>query len=211
MPKPARQPLRVLVCCLAVGWLAWPLLRPRLSPASGIPWLVVLDGYHRLDWALQHQARSGEPILLITCPATAQPTAAQWAAQRRASRRHPESPPMLVVQDGFDTATQAVALAEWIQHRKRQGDPVPRQLLLVSDRHHFPRASIAAQIAVGGFGSKVLALPVPASTAAVSAPGSWRDWPVWRDALRLQLWRITGSTGAVLSGEELRRKVERCW
>ena len=105
-----------------VGWLAWPLLRPWFWHVSGSPWLVVLDGYHRLDWALQRQARSSQPILLITCPATAQPTPPQWVQQRQASCSFPQSPPMLVLQEGFDTATQVVALAQWLQRRQRQGD-----------------------------------------------------------------------------------------
>jgi hypothetical protein len=36
------------------------------------------------------------------------------------------------------------------------------------------------------------------------------DWPSWRVALRLQLWRATGSTGAVLSGHKLELKVQAC-
>ncbi|MCS5704714.1 hypothetical protein NZK27_00770 [Synechococcus sp. FGCU-3] len=206
-----RKCLLWLGCALVAGWLAWPLLRPRLWPASSSPWLVVLDGYHRLDGALRRQAGNGEPILLITCPATAQPTPAQLAQQSKAARLLPQRPPMLVVLDGFDTATQAVALAQWLQRRQRRGNSLPRQLLLVSDLHHFPRAQFATQIAVGGMGPEVLAFPVPASTASAPAPGSWSDWPVWRDALRLQLWRLTGSTGAFLSGAELRRKIEHCW
>lgn len=196
---------------LVVGWLVWPLLRPRIWPASGPPLLVVLDGYHRLDWALRRQARSGNPILLITCPATGQPTAAQWARQRMTSRLQSAPPPLLLLHQGFDTATQAAALAQWLQRRQQQGVAPPRQLLLVSDAHHFPRASWAAQIATGGSGSQVLPAPVPMPTNPTlpNAPW-WKNWPSWRDALRLQLWRTTGSTGAFLKPRYSQLKAATC-
>ena len=54
--KPA-LPLRLLSAGLLLTagllWLVWPWLRPRLWPAAGATWLVVLDGYHRLDAALE--------------------------------------------------------------------------------------------------------------------------------------------------------------
>ncbi len=199
-----------LVVTFALLWLAWPWLRPRLWPAAGPTWLVVLDGYHRLDTTLERQARTGEPILLITCPATGQPTAAQWARQREIALLHPQRPPLLVLQQGFDTATQAVALAQWLQHRQRQGQPAPQQLFLVSDAHHFPRASWAAQIAAGSSGSQVQPLPVRSGSAGLAQPAPWADRPSWRDALRLQLWRATGSTGAWLKPEVAARKRAAC-
>ena len=116
----------------------------------------------------------------------------------------------MVVEHGFDTATQATALAQWLQERQCLGQAIPRQLHLLSDPHHFPRARWAAQIASGGYGSEVLSLPVvplafPSGTTTPTA-----DWPSWRDALRLQLWRATGSTGAVLNGHKLELKVQAC-
>lgn len=60
----------------ALLWLAWPWLRPRLWPAQGAAWLVVLDGYHRLDAAIARQDLTAEPILLITCPPRVNPTRA---------------------------------------------------------------------------------------------------------------------------------------
>jgi len=194
-------PLRATPAVLALvllGWLVWPLLRPMLWPAAGARWLVVLDGYHRLDAALARQVRTGEPILLITCPSTGQPTPAQ---------RQAASPPLQVLQAGFDTATQAVALAGWLRGRGAQGMPLPRQIVLVSDGHHFPRATLAAQIALGASGSLV----IPLSASAGMGPGSWSQWPLWRDALRLQLWRITGSTGARLHNPQLQQKLKACF
>ena len=193
-----RPLLAGVVLSAALLWLAWPWLRPRLWPAQGSAWLVVLDGYHRLDAALERQESTAEPILLITCPLTGQPTTAQLLSQREVSQRFSSPPPLVVLEQGFDTATQATALAQWLQKRQRLGQAIPRQLHLLSDPHHFPRARWAAQIAAGGYGSEVLALPV--------VP----DWPSWRDALRLQLWRATGSTGAWLAPELAARKRVAC-
>ena len=205
-----RPLLAGVVLSAALLWLAWPWLRPRLWPAQGAAWLVVLDGYHRLDAAIARKVLTGEPILLITCPATGQPTTAQRLSQREVRRRLVPPPPLVVVEQGFDTATQATALAQWLQERRRLGQSIPRQLHLVSDPHHFPRARWAAQIAAGGYGSEVLSLPVvpPASLSGSTTPSL--DWPSWRDALRLQLWRATGSTGAVLNGHKLELKVQAC-
>ena len=194
----------------ALLWLAWPWLRPRLWPAQGAAWLVVLDGYHRLDTAIARQDLTGEPILLITCPATGQPTTAQRLRQRDVRQRLVPSPPLVVVEQGFDTATQATALAQWLLERQRLGQAIPRQLHLVSDPHHFPRARWAAQIAAGGYGSEVLALPVVTLAFASGSNTPSPDWPSWRDALRLQLWRATGSTGAWLAPELAARKRAAC-
>ncbi|MCP9890288.1 YdcF family protein [Cyanobium sp. Aljojuca 7D2] len=208
---PPRPSWLALAGATALLWLAWPLLRPRLWPAAGDPWLVVLDGYHRLDWALQRQGRSGEPILLITCLATRQPTAAQWSTHQGNTRSHPNRPQLRVLHQGFDTATQAVALAQWLQQRRQQGQPAPGQLLLVSDPHHFPRAQWAAQVAVGSSGSQVVALPVPTGVPLMTEEEWWLHWPSWRDALRLQLWRATGSTGASIKAAKRQRKVQACF
>lgn len=85
----------------ALFWCVWPWLRPRLWPAAGASWLVVLDGHHRLDAAIDRQARSAEPILLITCPATGQPSASQRDAARG---------PLQVLRGGFDTAAKLLCL-----------------------------------------------------------------------------------------------------
>jgi hypothetical protein len=95
----------------ALTWLAWPLLRPALWPATGPSWLVVLDGYHRLDAVLRRR----EPILLITCPATGQPTAAQRG----------QRPSLQVLHQGFDTATQAVALRAGNSAASSRALPLP--------------------------------------------------------------------------------------
>lgn len=175
-----------LASVAVIGWTCWPLLRPRLLPAAGPPWLVVLDGYHRLDRALALQAGAAHrrwPILLITCPQTGQPTSAQRARANGPLLVLLEHPPL-----GGDTAGQAAALGRWL--RDQSGQQRPRRLLLLSDSHHFPRARWAAQLAVGGLGTTVQPWPV---NGQASSP---ELWPAFRDALRLQLWRLSGSTGA---------------
>ena len=195
-----------------MAWLVWPLLRPMLWQAHGAPVLVVLDGYHRLDWVLQRQARSGASVLLITCPATGQPTVMQMARHQHLAQPNQPAPPLLVIRHGFDTATQGVAMAHWLQQRSRLGLPAPAELMLVSDRHHFPRAWLVFQLAAGSRGSRVRAMPVPASSAPRTPANSpwWQDAPLWRDGLRLQLWRLTGSTGAFLQADAWQAKVRAC-
>lgn len=196
----ARFTLGVLLTS-SLLWLVWPWLRPRVWPAAGAPWLVVLDGYHRLDAALVRQARSAVPILLITCPATEQPSPIQRGAARA---------PLQVLRGGADTAAQAGIFAHWLQQRPLNRRP--RRVLLLSDRHHFPRAAWVFQLAAGPSGSIVQPVAVDASAPRVLIdPWVWSQLgPALRDALRLQLWRITGSTGAWLAPEMAARKRKAC-
>lgn len=174
-------------------WLLWPLLRPVLAPAHGTTLVVVLDGYQRLDAAL---ARTGSlPLLLITCPRTGQPTAAQ--RQRAAGR------PFWLLRQGWDSAHQLTQLARWLQRPPTSLPPIGR-VLLVSDSHHLPRLLPAARIALGGQGLAVAGLT---ASSALPAPATW---PIWRDSLRLQLWRATGSTGSFLVPTQRRAKQAAC-
>lgn len=199
----------------ALLWLVWPWLRPWLWPARGPAWLVVLDGYHRLDRALAVQRRQPLPILLISCPATGQPTPQQWRQARA---------PLLLLRQGFDTAGQMAALARW-RPRLPVGpahswleQAAPAQVWLVTDPSHLPRAQLAAQIALGSGGTRVRSLPAPppgsdplvGTAPLVGAAAPTSAWPLWRDALRLQLWRLTGSTGALLRPDLLRAKRVLC-
>lgn len=195
---------------LAAGlWLSWPFLRPLLRPARGPAWLVVLDGYHRLDAALELQRRLRLPILLISCPATGQPTPAQWRRARG---------PLLVLRQGFDTASQIAALSRWRPPGSVAGSPAPSRLWILSDGFHVPRAALAGQIALGSAGTRVEPLPLypigrPIAPFRFSAPPPMPPaslWPIWRDALRLQLWRLSGSTGAVLLPRLLQHKQRLC-
>jgi len=190
-------------------WLVWPWIRPVLFPAAGRPWLLVLDGYHRLDHALTLQRQEpfrGWPILLITCPATGQPTAFQ---------RHQASLPLSVLYErprfGGDTVGQAVALEDWMKMLPPQSRP--SKLLVLSDRHHFPRATWVAQLAVGGLGTRV-----KSSLADKEVPRRWIDpwswqqiWPLQRDLLRMQFWRVSGSTGTDVNLLKSLLKRRGCW
>ena len=77
-------------------------------------------------------------------------------------------------------------------------------MLLVSDSHHLPRLLPAARLALGGQGLAVAGLT---ASSALPAPAAW---PIWRDSLRLQLWRATGSTGAFLVPIQWRAKQAAC-
>ena len=185
----------------ALLWFVWPWMRPRLWPAAGASWLVVLDGYHRLDAALDRQARSAAPILLITCPATGQPSTSQLDAARGS---------LQVLRGGADTAGQAVVFAHWLH--QQPPDRRPRMVLLFSDRHHFPRAAWAFQLAAGSSGTIVQPFAVDAAAPRLLIdPWAWSQLgPAWRDLLRLQLWRFTGSTGAWLAPDIAARKRKAC-
>jgi hypothetical protein len=190
MTPPSRS---LLLLAAAALWLLWPLLRPTLAPAPGSTLVVVFDGYHRLDAAL---ARSGSlPLLLISCPLTGQPTAAQ---RQRARFR-----PYWVLNQGWDSAQQLSWLARWLQRPPASLPPIGR-VLLASDSHHLPRLLPAARVALGGQGLAVAGL----TTASFQPPPG--PWPILRDSLRLQLWRATGSTGAFLLPATMRAKQTAC-
>jgi hypothetical protein len=161
--------------------------------------VVVFDGYHRLDAALTHTP--AEPLLLITCPRTGQPTTAQ--RQRLASR------PFWRLQQGVHSAQQLTALSRWLQQPPAVLPPIGR-VLLVSDRHHLPRLLPAARLALGGQGLRVSALLADADVPVQLRPPQPGPVPIARDWLRLQLWRATGSTGAWLAPELGARKHAAC-
>ena len=189
--------LSLLVLFCGAVWFTWPWLRPWLLPTGRGELLVVLDGNQRFDHALALQRDGNRPILLIACPVANQPSAAQRARVQGT---------LLELREGFDTATQMAALARWLQQRPSR----PRRLLLVTDAFHSPRATTAAQIAAGSLGVKVIPMPVePVSLG--SAAQEEANWPLWRDGLRLKLWRMTGSTGAALRPAIKQAKVRQCY
>jgi hypothetical protein len=201
-PSTPRHLRRTVPGALAISaaalWCFWPLLRPALAPARGATLVVVFDGYHRLDAALE---RSTGPLLLLSCPLTGQPTAAQ---RLRAGSR-----PLFLDRNGQDSARQLTALATWLAHPPAPTPPFGR-VLLVSDSHHLPRLLPAARLAVGGRGLAVAAL-----LADADWPPSQRHpppglGPIARDWLRLQLWRASGSTGDFLVPAIQHRKQREC-
>jgi len=183
----------VTALAVAALWFLWPFLRPAIAPARGTTLVVVFDGYHRLDAALD-RTRS-LPLLLISCPLTGQPSAAQ--------RRRARSRPFWVLRQGWDSSHQLTHLALWLRQPPADLPPIGR-VLLVSDSHHLPRLLPAARIALGSAGLTVATLT---ASTALPPPG---PWPILRDSLRLQLWRATGSTGAFLLPATLRAKQAAC-
>jgi len=114
------------------------------------------------------------------------PPAERLLIRTPASRPPPQPLPELL--EGFDTATQITALAGWLQ---RQPGPLPSSVWIATNPQHTARAVLLARIALGPLGITV-APPSP-------PPPSTRERPkLWRDALRLTLWRATGSTGTWL-------------
>ena len=101
---------------------------------------------------------------------------------------------------GFDTATQITALAHWFRHQ-----PSPRiaRVWIATDPDHTARAVVLARIALGSQGIRVGPADLPPSS-----PSEHRK--LLRDALRLKLWRATGSTGAWLAPEIVARKRADC-
>jgi len=112
---------------------------------------------------------------------------ASYAAADRIGHALPKPTPELL--QGFDTATQIIALAHWL---RRQPSPRSARVWLATDPDHTARAVVLARIALGSQGIRVgpTDLPTP-------SPSEHRK--LLRDALRLTLWRATGSTGAWLA------------
>lgn len=193
-----------LILALALLWLLWPWLggplHRRLGRApSGPELIVVLDGqasrfqrgdqFHRQILHGLPQVHTGqrsgvEPEwLLILCPS-----------------RFPADRPVPLLLQGFDTATQITALAQWLNSRP---EPLPRRIWIATDPSHTARATLLARIALAGRG--VLVAP------AQAPPASAREQrKLWRDAIRLTLWRATGTTGAWLLPSFVARKRAEC-
>ena len=160
----------------------------------------MLDGYHRLDAALelqQERTQQDWPILLITCPNTSQPTRAQL--QKSAGS-------LQVLLEGTDTVEQAAAFARYIARISYHYRP--RSIRLISDSHHFPRASWAFQIAAGSLGVSVHAHSV---SLARNTDNPEKYWLALRDLFRAQLWRLAATTGSFLDSGYNEQKTESCF
>lgn len=170
-----------------LGWLS-PWIVPHVGSTSpstdGVDLVVVLDGGPaRLAAGERIAARLPQPPqrLVIRCP-LGSPAPLAW-------------PELL---QGFDTATQITALAQWLRHQ-----PPVVQVWIATDPHHTARAVLLARIALAGQGIRVAPVAPPAPS-----PGERRK--LQRDALRLLLWRATGTTGAWLVPRVLARKRAAC-
>jgi len=149
--------------------------------------IVVLDGgaerLARADLFRQQFPLQQPEQLLIRCP------------------RSPSVPqPMQELLQGCDTATQITALAEWL--RRRQAQP-PQRIWIATDPEHTVRATLLARIALAGRGIQIQPDPPPPPS-----PGERRK--LVRDALRMSLWRATGSTGGWLVPQAVARKQAQC-
>jgi uncharacterized SAM-binding protein YcdF (DUF218 family) len=171
-------------------WLAWPWIVPLVSPVptttAGSDLVVVLDGGSGRFAVADRigQSLSQPPRhLLIRCP-----------------RGTPPAQPTPELLQGFDTATQITALAHWLRHQ-----PSPRiaRVWIATDPDHTARAVILARIALGSQAIRV-------GPADLPTPSSGEHRKLFRDALRLTLWRATGSTGAWLAPQVVARKRADC-
>ena len=91
-------------------------------------------------------------------------------------------------------------MANWLQHRQA---PAPQRLWIATDPDHTARAVVLARIALGSQGIRV-------GPADWPTPSSAERRKLLRDALRLTLWRATGSTGAWLAPQVVARKRADC-
>ena len=171
-------------------WLAWPWIVPLVSPVptsgAGSDLVVVLDGGSGRFAAADRigQALPQPPgRLLIRCPRGTPP---------------PQPTPELL--QGFDTATQITALAHWLRHQ-----PSPRiaRVWIATDPDHTGRAVVLARIALGSQGIRV-------GPAGLPTPSPAERRKLFRDAVRLTLWRATGTTGAWLAPQVVARKRADC-
>jgi hypothetical protein len=171
-------------------WFAWPWLAPLWFPVPAAPdrpdLLVVLDGTpSRLAQAERLAAALPRPPqrLLIRCP-----------------RSTPPPQPLPELLQGYDTTTQITALADWL---RAQPAPWPRRVWIATDPDHTARAVLLVRLALGGRGLAVAPAPPP-------PPSALERRKLLRDALRLTLWRATGSTGGWLVPEQVARKRKAC-
>ena len=187
-----RQVLVVLLLGTSAAglWLAWPWIVPLVSPVptttAGSDLVVVLDGGSGRSAAadrIGHALPQRPQRLLIRCP-----------------RGTPSPQPTPELLQGFDTATQITALAHWLRH---QPSPSIARVWIATDPDHTARAVVLARIALGSQGIRVGPADLPPSS-----PSEHRK--LLRDALRLKLWRATGSTGAWLAPEIVARKRADC-
>jgi len=156
----------------------------RLQPLAAS--LVVLDGTpSRLAQA--DRLATALPLspqrLLIRCP-----------------RSTPPPQPLPELLKGYDTATQITALADWL---RTQPVPSPHRVWIATDPDHTARAVLLARIGLGSQGIRVGPADWP-----TSSPSEHRK--LLRDALRLTLWRATGSTGVWLVRLVVARKRADC-
>ena len=83
-------------------------------------------------------------------------------------------------------------MANWLQHRQA---PAPQRIWIATDPDHTARATLLARTALAGRGSR-------------SSPSEHRK--LLTGAMRLTLWRVSGSTGAWVVPQIVARKRAGC-
>jgi len=170
----------------ATAWVGFHH-QPALTPDHPVDLIVVLDGgaarLARADAFRQLLHPQPSEQLLIRCPHTPQPLQ-----------------PIPELLQGYDTATQITALADWL--RRRQAQP-PQRIWIATDPEHTARATLLARIALAGRGIQIQPDPPP-------PPSLGERRKLVRDALRMSLWRATGSTGGWLVPQVVARKRVQC-
>ena len=91
-------------------------------------------------------------------------------------------------------------MANWLQHRQAL---LPQRIWIVTDPDHPARATLLVRTALAGRGIQIQPGPPP-----TPSPSEYRK--LLTGALRLTLWRITGSTGAWLVPQIVARKRADC-
>ena len=118
----------------------------------------------------------------------------------RCPRTLPSPRPMPELLEGYDTVTQITALSGWLQRRQT---PQPQRVWIATDPGHSARATALAHLALGSSGITVLPADPP-------PPGPQERRKLWRDLLRLSLWRATGSNGDFLVPQIVAGKRAAC-
>ena len=118
----------------------------------------------------------------------------------RCPRGTPPPQPTAELLQGFDTASQITALARWLRH---QPSLRSARVWIATDPDHTARAVVLARIALGSQGIRV-------GPADWPTPSFAERRKLFRDALRLTLWRATGSTGALFAPKVVARKRADC-
>jgi len=187
----------LLSVLLLLGITPWFGLHPQrgLGSAQAFDLIVVLDGgssrlaaVERLRQRIFHgdpqRGLRPEPdLLLIRCP-----------------RSSPVPQLMQELLQGYDTATQITALADWLRRRYA---PRPQRIWIATDPEHTACATLLARIALAGRGIQIKPDPPP-------PPSPGERSKLVRDALRMSLWRATGSTGGWLVPQAVARKRAQC-
>lgn len=193
LPAPSkRSRLPLLLGSLGAAlWLTQPWWRPALLPApkGRAPVVAVLiEDPWRTETALAAWRRRPEAELWLLGGPSLQEAAAGQLRQRRLPEHSMAAPKRL--ETGRNTVEQLHALAMALRTQP------PRQLVLITDSRHLPRALTVARVLLGPGGTRVQGL-ASTSTADVLQAKTGRPaptppetpWRHMRDLVRAQLWR----------------------